>query len=46
MQRSMMRRVEACTESRGEHFEHLLYMYSFSYKSQIKCFRAHVDEDI
>jgi hypothetical protein len=46
MRRSMMRRVEACTESRGEHFEHLLEMYTFSYNSQIKCFRTHVDMGI
>jgi hypothetical protein len=26
--------------------EDLLYMYSFSYNSQIKCFRTHVDMDI
>jgi hypothetical protein len=46
MRRSIMRRVEACMECRGGHFEHLLYMYSFSYNSQIKCFRTHVDMDI
>jgi hypothetical protein len=42
----MMRRVEACIESRGGHFEHLLQMYSFSYNSQIKYFLTHVDADI
>jgi hypothetical protein len=31
MQQCMMRCVKACTESHGGHFEHLLYMYSFSY---------------
>jgi hypothetical protein len=48
MRWSMMRRVEVCIESRGEHFEHLLHirkMYSFSYNSQIKCFCTHVDTD-
>jgi hypothetical protein len=35
MWRSMMRRVEACTEYH-EHFEHLLQIYTFSYNSQIK----------
>jgi hypothetical protein len=44
--RSMLRRVEACTESHGEHCEHLLQMYSLSYNSQIKCFRAYVDMDM
>jgi hypothetical protein len=42
----MMRRVEACIESHGGHFEHLLWIYSFSYKSQIECFRTHVDMDM
>jgi hypothetical protein len=46
MQRSKMRRVEACLECHGGHFEHLLWMYSFSYDSQIKCFRTHVHIDI
>jgi hypothetical protein len=41
MRRSMMRRVEACIESHGGHFEHLLQMYS-----RVKCFRTHVDMDI
>jgi hypothetical protein len=36
---SVMRRVEACNESHGEHFEHL---YSFSYNPHIKCFRTYV----
>jgi hypothetical protein len=35
MRCSMMRRVEACIESHGRHFEHILYMYSFSHNSQI-----------
>jgi hypothetical protein len=30
MRRAMMRRVEACIETDGGHFEHLLQMYSFS----------------
>jgi hypothetical protein len=42
----MMRRIEACIGSHGEHFEHLLQMYSFSYNSQIKYFRTHVDTGI
>jgi hypothetical protein len=33
MRRSMMRRAEACVESHGGHFEHLLLMYFFSYNS-------------
>jgi hypothetical protein len=45
MLRSMMRRVGACISSYGEHFEHLLQMYSFRYKSKIKCFRIHVDRN-
>jgi hypothetical protein len=45
MRRSMIR-VEACIESHGGHFEHLLLMYRFSYNSQIKCFQTHVDTDI
>jgi hypothetical protein len=40
-----MRSVEACIESHGKYFEHLLQMYSFIYNSQIKCFRTHVDTD-
>jgi hypothetical protein len=46
--RSMMRRVEACVESYGGHFEHLLYrqLDYFSGNSQIKCFRTHVDVGI
>jgi hypothetical protein len=43
MRRFMMRCVEECIESHGGHFEHLLYVYSFSYNSKMKCFRAHVD---
>jgi hypothetical protein len=39
MLQSMMRRVEACTESHGGHFEH------FSYNLQIKCFWIHVAVD-
>jgi hypothetical protein len=46
MRRSMMRRVEACIESYGGHFERLLQMYFRSYNSQIKCFRTHVDMNI
>jgi hypothetical protein len=42
MQRSMVRRVEACTESH----EDILSAYSFSCKSQMKCFRTHVNMDI
>jgi hypothetical protein len=30
MRRSMMRRVEACTESHGGHFQHLLYKCTLS----------------
>jgi hypothetical protein len=41
--RSMMRRVKACIESHGGHFEHILQMYSFRRNSQIKCFPRHVD---
>jgi hypothetical protein len=44
--RSVMRRVEACIETHGGHFEHFLWMYSSSYKSQIECFRSHVCMDI
>jgi hypothetical protein len=40
MRRSMMRRIEACIESDGVHFEHL--MYSFSYNSQM--FTGHANE--
>jgi hypothetical protein len=43
MFRSMMRRVEWCIESYGEHFEHLLQIYSFSYNSQLKIFRTQVN---
>jgi hypothetical protein len=33
----MMKRVEACTESHGQHSEeYLLYMYSFGHSSQIE----------
>jgi hypothetical protein len=46
MRRSMMRRVEGCIESHGGHSEHLLQVYYFSYNSQIKCFRTHVNMDI
>jgi hypothetical protein len=35
MRRSMMRRVEACIESHGGHFEHLLWTYSFSCNSEL-----------
>jgi hypothetical protein len=38
-----MSRVEACTEYDGGHFEHFLQMYTFIYKSQIKCVRSHID---
>jgi hypothetical protein len=38
--------VQACIETHGGHFGHLLYMYSFSCKSQIKCFWTHVDANI
>jgi hypothetical protein len=41
MWRSMVRRVETCTESHGGSFEHF-----FNYKSQIKYFQSHVDMDI
>jgi hypothetical protein len=40
---SIMRRFEVYIESHGGHFEQLLYMYSFRYSSQIKCFWTHVD---
>jgi hypothetical protein len=30
MRRSKMRRVEACTESHGGHFQHLLYKFNLS----------------
>jgi hypothetical protein len=46
MRRSVMRWVEACIESNGGHFEHVLRMYSFSCNSQIKCFRAHDHVDM
>jgi hypothetical protein len=46
MRRSMMRRVEACIESHEGYSQHLLYKYAFSYSSQVKCFRTHVDMDI
>jgi hypothetical protein len=46
MQQSMMRRVEACTEHHGRHFEHLLEMYSLSHNSQIKYFWTYVGMDI
>jgi hypothetical protein len=36
---SMRRSVEACTESYGRHFEHLLEIYIFTYNTKIKCFR-------
>jgi hypothetical protein len=39
MRRSIMRRVEECAEPHGGKFEHLLQTTSFSYNSQIKCFR-------
>jgi hypothetical protein len=39
LQWSMMRCVEACVESHGGHFEHLLEIYSLIYNSQIKCFQ-------
>jgi hypothetical protein len=42
----MMRCVDAWSESHGGHFEQLLYAYSFSYNSQSKCFRTHVDMNI
>jgi hypothetical protein len=45
MRRSMVKRVEARIGSHGGHFEYLLQMYSFSYNSQFKCFRTHVDMD-
>jgi hypothetical protein len=46
MHLSMMRRVKKCAESSHVgHFEPLLQWYSFSYNSQVKCFRAHVDKD-
>lgn len=47
--RSMMRHVEAHTESHRGHSEHLVSMYSFIHNSQIKCFQCfqtHVDLDI
>jgi hypothetical protein len=46
MRRSMMRCIEACIESHGGHFEHLLWMYSFNYDWQIKCFRTRGDIDM
>jgi hypothetical protein len=45
MRRSAMRRVEACIEFHGGHFEHLLQTHFFSYNSQIKYFRTHVNMD-
>jgi hypothetical protein len=44
--RPMIRHVEACIESHGGHFEHLVQVNFFSYNSQIKCFRTHVHMDI
>jgi hypothetical protein len=41
MWRPMMRLVEACIQSHGGHFEHLLLRHSFSYISPIECFRTH-----
>jgi hypothetical protein len=41
-----MRRVEACIESHGGHFEYLLQIYCFCYKSEIKLFRTHIDMNI
>jgi hypothetical protein len=38
--------VEACTESNGDHLEHFLQMYSFSYSSQNNCFSTYVDMEI
>jgi hypothetical protein len=46
MRRSLMRRVEACTEPHAGHIEHLLQMCSFSCNPQIECFRTHADMDI
>jgi hypothetical protein len=41
--RSMMRTVVVWTESNGRHFG---YFCSFSFNSQFKYFRTHVDMDI
>jgi hypothetical protein len=40
-----MRLVEACVESHGGKFEHLLKVHYIGYGSQIKCFRTCVDMD-
>jgi hypothetical protein len=43
MRRSVISRVEACTES---HFEYLLHVYSFSaVKQKLNFFRTHVGKD-
>jgi hypothetical protein len=36
--RPMLRRVKACVKYHEVHIEHLFQTYSFSYKSQFKCF--------
>jgi hypothetical protein len=46
MWRSMVRGIEACVQSHGEHSEHWLQMYSFSYNLLIKCFQPHICMDI
>jgi hypothetical protein len=46
IRRSVMRRIEACIEFHGGHFEHLVYIYYFCHNSQIKCFLTEVDTDI
>jgi hypothetical protein len=44
MRRSMMWRIEACIQSHGGYFKHLLYMY-FSVETN-SCFRTNYDKDI
>jgi hypothetical protein len=38
-----MRRIEAVIKYHGHLSIYLLYTYYFSYNSQIKCFRTHVE---
>jgi hypothetical protein len=46
LRRAMLRPVEVCTESHGGYIAYMLQMFSFSYNSQIKWFRTHVNTDI
>jgi hypothetical protein len=41
-----LRCVEGRIQSHGRHFEPSLQMYSFSYNSQVKCFRTHIGMNI